>query len=150
MANVKIPDLASAVSVDDSDYFVLDTGVDTLKATGEQLRQAMTGNLAALTTTAKGSAVAAINEVDAHADAANAAAAKAEVLIITLSSVTELPQTVNNAAIESDMVCIHSEYSSSSAYVNASVTTSNGSLTVTGSISGTTNITLYLMKSRTN
>lgn len=74
---------------------------------------------------------------------------KDRTLPITLSSVSSLPQTVNNAAIESDMVVVNSDLSNPAAQTgNWTVTTSNGSLTVSGNISGTTNITLYLMKSR--
>ena len=149
MADIKITDLASAVSVDDSDYFVLDTGVDTLKATGAQMRLAMTGDLSALTTTAKTSAVAAINEVDSHADAAATAATKCECLVITVSGVSSLSQTVSNADIESDMVVVNSVLSNPAAQTgNWTITTGTGTLTIAGTISGTTDITLYLMKSR--
>lgn len=74
---------------------------------------------------------------------------KDRALEITLSSVSSLPQTVSNANVESDMVVINSYLSNPAAQTGEwTVTTSNGSLTVSGSISGTTNITLYLMKKR--
>lgn len=149
MADIKITDLASAVNVDDSDYFVLDTGVDTLKATAAQMRLATTGDLSALTTTAKTNAVAAINEVDAHADAAAEAAEKCECLVITVSGVSSLSQTVSNADIESDMVVVNSTLSNPAAQTGDwTITTGTGTLTIAGTISGTTDITLYLMKSR--
>lgn len=149
MADIKITDLASAVSVDDSDYFVLDTGVDTLKTTGAQIRLATTGDLSALTTTAKTSAVAAINEVDSHADAAATAAAKCECLVIAVNGVSSLSQTVSDANIESDMVVVNSVLSNPAAQTSDwTITTGTGTLTIAGTISGTTNITLYLMKSR--
>lgn len=149
MADIKITDLASAVSVDDSDYFVLDTGVDTLKATGAQLRLATTGDLSALTTTTKTSAVGAINEVDSHADAAAEAAEKCECLVITVSGVSSLSQTVSNADIESDMVVVNSTLSNPAAQTGDwTITTGTGTLTIAGTISGTTDLTLYLMKSR--
>ena len=149
MADLKITDLASAVSVDDSDFLVVDTGVDTLKATGATLKEYMVGNLASLTTTAKSSAVAAINEVKAATVANETAVAKCEVLTVTLSSVSSLPQTVSNSDIDSDMVVVASSLSNRNAQAGTfTVTTSNGSLTVSGYVSGTTNITLYLMKSR--
>ena len=74
---------------------------------------------------------------------------KDRALEITLSSVSSLPQTVSNANVESDMVVIKSYLSNPAAQTGEwSVSTSNGSLTVSGSISGTTNITLYLLKKR--
>lgn len=74
---------------------------------------------------------------------------KDKALEVTLSSVSSLPQTVSNANVESDMVVINSYLSNPAAQTGEwSVSTSNGSLTVSGSISGTTNITLYLLKKR--
>ena len=70
-------------------------------------------------------------------------------LIITKSSVSSLPQTVSNASITADMAVIESVLSNPSAQTGDwTVTTSAGSLTITGTISGTTNITLYLLESR--
>ena len=74
---------------------------------------------------------------------------KTEVLIINVSSFSSLPQTVSNANIESDMVVVNSVLGTPSAQIaDWTVTTSNGSLTISGSISGSTTATLYLMKSR--
>lgn len=74
---------------------------------------------------------------------------KAEVLIVNVASFSALPQTVSNTEIESDMVVVNSLLSNPSAQTGDwTVTTTNGSLTVTGTISGTTALTLYLMKSR--
>ena len=149
MADVKITDLGSAVSVDVSDFLVVDTGVDTLKATAAQLRNTLVGDISSLTTTAKSSAVAAINEVKTATTNNATAIAKCEVLEVTLSSVSSLPQTVSNASVESDMVCVNSVLSNPAAQTGDwTVTTSSGSLTLSGNISGTTNVTLYLMKSR--
>lgn len=75
--------------------------------------------------------------------------AKCEVLKLDVASFSSLPQTISNANIESDMVCIHSELGTPSAQVSDwTVTTSNGSLVISGSISGSTTLTLYLIKSR--
>lgn len=110
------------------------------------------GTLANLTTTAKTDLVAAINEVDSHADANATAIAKCECLVLTASAVSALPYTFSNAAIETDMVCIHSVLSNPSAQLaDWTVNTDTaGSCVVSGSnaISGSTDITLYLMKSR--
>lgn len=149
MADIKISDLGSAVSVDTSDFLVVDTGVDTLKATASQLRDTLVGDISTLTTSAKSSAVAAINEVKAATTSNATAVAKCETLVVTLSSIASLPQTVSDASIESDMVVANTVLSNPSAQTgNWTVSTSSGSLTVSGNISGTTNITLYLTKSR--
>ena len=74
---------------------------------------------------------------------------KDRALVVTLSSVSSLPQTVSNSSVESDMVVVNSVLSNPAAQTGDwTVTTSSGSLTVSGNISGTTNATLYLMKSR--
>jgi hypothetical protein len=102
------------------------------------------GNLADLDTTDKSSAVAAINEV-------NTKVSKTEVLIINVSSFSSLPQTVSNSNIEDDMVVVNSVLGTPLAQTaDWTITTSNGSLTISGTsaISGSTTATLYLMKSR--
>ncbi len=104
----------------------------------------MIGNLSSLDTTAKTSAVAAINEV-------NTKVSKTEVLIINVASFSSLPQTASDANIESDMVVVNSVLGTPSAQTGDwTITTSNGSLTISGTsaISGSTTLTLYLMKSR--
>lgn len=72
------------------------------------------------------------------------------VLKITFSSFSSLPQTVTNAAITTDMVCIKAELGTPSAqtgYWTVNTDTA-GQVTVSGSISGSTTLTLYLAKSR--
>lgn len=64
---------------------------------------------------------------------------------VSKSSVSSLPTTISSSAITEHMECIHSVLSNPSAQTGDwTVSTSNGSLTISGSISGTTNITLYL------
>ena len=88
----------------------------------------------------------AIDEVNERVDTA---LTLSEVLVATKSSVSSLPTTISDANIEDDMICINSELSNPSAQLSDwTVTTATGSLTISGTISGTTNITLYLMKSR--
>lgn len=78
-----------------------------------------------------------------------AAIAKCEMLEISVPSFSSLPQTITNSDIEDDMKVANSVLSNSSAQTSDwNVVTSNGSLTISGSISGTTTATLYLMKSR--
>lgn len=80
---------------------------------------------------------------------AETAAELREALVITVASFSSLPQTVSNADITSDMVVVNSVLDTPSAQTGDwTVTTSDGSLTVAGDISGSTALTLYLMKSR--
>ena len=77
------------------------------------------------------------------------AAEQMEVLVVTIASFSSLPQTVSNADITSDMVVVNSELGTPSAQTSDwVVTTFDGSLSVAGDISGSTTLTLYLMKSR--
>ena len=67
-------------------------------------------------------------------------------LVLTSSSFSSLPQTITNSNITDKHVVVNSVLSNPSAQTgNWTVTTSNGSLTISGNISGTTTITLYLM-----
>lgn len=71
-------------------------------------------------------------------------------LKVSKSSVSSLSTTITHSAITSDMEVVHTVLSNPSAQTGDwTVTTSNGSLTIAGSISGTTNITLYLAVPRT-
>lgn len=73
----------------------------------------------------------------------------ATVMVLSVASFSSLPLTVSNADITSDMVVVNSELGTPSAQTGDwTVTTSNGSLTVSGSISGSTTLKLYLMNSR--
>ena len=143
MADIKISELGAASAVNATDLFPMTSSGVTVKATAQQIKNYIgVGNLADLDTTDKSSAVAAINEV-------NTKVTKTEVLIINVSSFSSLPKTVSNTNIESDMVVVNSVLSNPSAQIGDwSVTTSSGSLTISGSISGSTTATLYLMKSR--
>lgn len=73
-----------------------------------------------------------------------------KVLKVTASSVSSLSATISNSAITENMECIHSVLSNPSAQISDwTVTTSAGSVVVSGSISGTTDITLYLAEPST-
>lgn len=68
---------------------------------------------------------------------------------IYIASMTELPQTVSNSKITANMKVLQSVLSNPSAQVDDwTVTTSAGSLTITGTISGTCSITMYLSEPR--
>ena len=70
---------------------------------------------------------------------------KSGTTIITQSSVSSLPITITNTAISANHVCVKSILSNPSAQTGDwTVTTSDGSLVLSGSISGTTDVTLYL------
>jgi hypothetical protein len=117
--------------------------VDQLNATVSTIN-ANIGDLSDLTTDDKTSLVDAINEVKTQAD-------KCEVLVFSVASFSSLPQIVTNANIESDMVVVNSVLGTPSAQTaDWTVTTANGSLTISGTnaISGSTTLTLYLSKSR--
>lgn len=72
-----------------------------------------------------------------------------EVLVVEFSSFSSLPLTKTNSNITSDMVVVNSLLGTPSAQTGDwTVTTSNGYVSVAGGISGSTTLTLYLMKSR--
>lgn len=72
---------------------------------------------------------------------------KYPVLPVSIASFSSLPQTVTNSKITADMVCVKVELGTPSAQTGDwTVTTSNGSLTISGSISGSTTATLYLAR----
>lgn len=79
----------------------------------------------------------------------NSFVTKESVLVIDVSTFASLPQTVTNEAITADMVVVNSVIGTPSAQTSDwTVTTFAGSLSIAGSISGSTTATLYLMKSR--
>jgi len=70
-------------------------------------------------------------------------------LVVEVAEFSSLPQTITNEAITADMVVANSVLGTPSAQTSDwTVTTVDGSVTITGSISGSTTATLYLMKSR--
>lgn len=80
---------------------------------------------------------------------ANANIAKMECLVVDCGTISSLPTTITNANVENDMVVLHSALGTPSAQLSDwTVTTANGSLTISGTISGSTTLTLYLCKSR--
>jgi hypothetical protein len=70
-------------------------------------------------------------------------------LVVDIPSFSSLPQTINNTNITSDMIVVNSVLSTPSVQTSDwTVTTSTGSLTIAGTISGSTSVTLDLTKSR--
>ena len=75
---------------------------------------------------------------------------KYEVLVVSSDNgVSALPYTIENTAIETDMVCVKAELSNPAAQANDwTVNTNNaGQAVISGTIRKSTNITIYLMKS---
>lgn len=71
--------------------------------------------------------------------------ARVGVVQVSKSSVSSLPTTITDEAIKADQVAIEAVLSNPAAQKsNWTVTTQAGSLTVSGTISGTTNITILL------
>lgn len=71
------------------------------------------------------------------------------VVALEVPSFSTLPQTVSDRRITDDMVVVNSVLSNPSAQTGDwEVTTSNGSLTITGTMSGSAGLTLYLQRSR--
>lgn len=71
--------------------------------------------------------------------------ARVGVVQVTKASVSSLPTTITDSAIKSDHVAIEAVLSNPAAQKsNWTVTTSNGNLTISGTISGTTDVTILL------
>lgn len=72
-----------------------------------------------------------------------------ETLVLTVPSFSGLPQTITDERISEDHVVVNSILGTPSAQTSDwTVTTQDGSLTIAGSISGSTTLTLYLNMSR--
>ena len=64
---------------------------------------------------------------------------------VSASSASSLPTTISDASILANHVCVKAVLSNPSAQTDDwTVTTANGSATISGTISGSTDITLYL------
>lgn len=69
-------------------------------------------------------------------------------VVITTDSFSSLPHTYTNSAIKAYHTVVDAQLSTPSAQTSDwTVTTSDGSLTISGSISGSTTVTLKLTKS---
>lgn len=70
-------------------------------------------------------------------------------LVVDCGTINSLPKTVTNSDIESDMIVVKSDFGNPSAQVTDwTVTTSAGSLSISGYINGSTTLVVYLSKSR--
>lgn len=87
MADIKISELGAASAVNATDSFPMTSSGVTLKATAQQIKNYMgVGNLTDLSTDNKTNLVAAINEVDEHADTAQVTANNAQQMIAPILS----------------------------------------------------------------
>lgn len=139
MADVNVLDLSEVTPGSGDSLILFDraTGVAT-STRFETLKGAVTGDVDAIVAQHTSQIQTLTNNV-----------AKCETLVVSVPSFSALPQTITNSDIEDDMVVVNSVLSNPSAQTGDwTVTTSSGSLTISGSISGTTAATLYLMKSR--
>ena len=142
MAGLKITDLATAQSLAESDFMVVDDSVDTMKSPLSALRDFFVGSLASLTTTAKTSIVAAINELAGKADN--------KCLFLTsiaCSATTGNFATLSNAAITADHIVTEVVWANPSAITTeVTWTTAAGSLTLNGTCETATTATITLVK----
>ena len=69
------------------------------------------------------------------------------VKVITTSNISSLPTTINNTGTTANWYVVNSVLSNPAAQAGDwTVTTGAGTITISGSISGTTDIKLYLIK----
>lgn len=128
------------------DYLAIDDGSETRKVDATNLGVTTKMTLAE----AKAGTVTA-SRVMQPSVFKQAVEAITDVLVLSVPSFSSLPKTVTNENITSDMVCLKAELGTPSAQTaDWTVTTSSGSLRITGTsaISGSTTLKLYLMKSR--
>lgn len=65
-------------------------------------------------------------------------------LAVEFQSFSSLPQTINSDLITEDHELVRYELGSDGAWIDGTVTTTNGSVTVSGTMSGTTTLKLIL------
>ena len=88
-----------------------------------------------------------LSEYNGNMEKIDAGVKKACIIKVSKSSVNSLPTSISNSGITADMECIKAVLSNPGAQRSEwSVSTAAGSVTISGTISGTTNITLYLEK----
>lgn len=89
-----------------------------------------------------------LDQAIAALEAAEESLRDAGVLVVNCGTISSLPKTVANSNITSDMVSVKEIFGTPSAQTSDwTVTTTSGSLTISGSISGSTTLILYLMHS---
>ena len=133
------------------DYLAIDDGSETTKVEASNLgvtTQMTQAEATAGTVTDSRVVTPAVFKASVESLAETVAELR-EVLVVEFSSFSSLPLTKSNSNITSDMVVVNSLLGTPSAQTGDwTVTTSNGYVSVAGNISGSTTLTLYLMKSR--
>ena len=77
--------------------------------------------------------------------------ASTDAITVNIASFNSLPQTVSDASITADHVAVHCELGTPTAMTGDwTITTSAGSLTVSGTMTGSTTLQLVLVKSGTS
>lgn len=126
-----------------NDYLAIDDGTETMKVPATDL------GVSVQMTQAEAEAGTETAPRVISPAVLNSFVTKESVLVVDVASFSSLPQTITNENITEDMVVVNSVLGTPSAQISDwTVTTANGSATVAGSISGSTTLTLYLMKSR--
>lgn len=137
MADIKISQLSEAVALTDNDVLPEVSNGVTLKTKAKTIKDYIIGTVdnsdLGVTVSAQ------IKKLSTMC----------KVLKVEVASFSSLPLTISDANIESDMVCVHSELSNPSTQAGDwTITTGNGTLTISGTISGSTTLTMYLLNSR--
>ena len=124
----------------DEAVLALDDGVETCKIPATQLGITEEMTMA--------EAIAGTSE-DARVITPNVLHDFATVLVLDVASFSSLPNTVSDENIKASMVCIKAELGTPSVQTSDwTVETSDGSLQISGSISGSTTAKLYLLNER--
>jgi len=91
-----------------------------------------------------------IDALETATAALQTATSELRCLVVNMGTISSLPFTKSVAGVTTDMVCIYSVMSNPSAQTSDWTVNTNtaGSITISGSISGSTTLTLYLVKSR--
>lgn len=139
----------------ETDYLAIDDGTETNKVPATSLgvsTQMTQAEATAGTVTAPRVVSPSVFKASVESLAetvAETVAETREVLVVTVASFSSLPQTVTDSNITEDMVVVNSVLGTPSAQTSDwTVDTTDGSLTISGTISGSTTLTLYLSKSR--
>ena len=127
----------------DSDYMAIDDGVETFKIPITDI-----GKYPEMTLAEAEEGTETAPRVISPS-VLNSYVAEQIALVVETNEFSTMPQTVTNENITADMVVANSILSNPSAQTGDwTVTTAAGSLTIAGNISGTTSVTLVLVKSR--
>ena len=136
---MRIKDLPEASTLAGSEFLAVDSNNGTKKVTIDAILGGMDDAIQALQDQ--------VDSLDTDINDLSTLTASYEPIRINIASFSSLPQTVSSSDITEDMVVLGYWLSRPSSQTGEwTVTTSNGALTVSGSISGWTALTLILGK----